>query len=127
VNKFAQRILDAAPLVIFGDGSSTRDYIHVSDLCRGIDLALQSQTVCNEVIHIATGVETSLLELAGIFLEIGGYDHNMIEFKEARVGEVERNFALYDYANKVLGYRPEVELTNGIAETFEYLKNEYRG
>jgi len=125
VNKFTQRIRNKEPLVIYGDGSSTRDYIHVSDLCNGIQLALKNDALENEVIHLATGKETSLIELARIFLDIGELGEDMIEYHPSRVGEVERNFALYDRAAEVLGYKPEVDLKTGMAETFRYLKEFY--
>ena len=126
VNKFVQRVITNQPLTIFGDGSSTRDYIHVSDLCNGIQLALENPNIQNDVIHIATGKETSLTELAEIFLEIGGMDKDMLVFEPSRVGEVERNFALYDYAKEVLGYEPKVELKSGLTSTFEHLKQIYQ-
>jgi len=125
INKFVQRLIAKQPLTIFGDGSSTRDYIHVSDLCNGIFLAIENDQIKTDVIHIATGKETSLKELADMFLEIDGTDQSAIEFKPARVGEVERNFALYDYASQKLGYQPKIDLIDGLAETIEYLRVHY--
>jgi len=126
VNKFVQKLTQNQPLTIFGDGSSTRDYIHVSDLCNGISLAIENDHLKTDVIHIATGKETSLKELADMFLEMAGLDQSFIEFKPARVGEVERNFALFDYASKKLGYEPKVDLKEGLAEVFDYLRNHYQ-
>jgi len=126
VNKFTQSVMEQKSLTIFGDGSSTRDYIHVSDLCSGIVLALNESSLKNDVIHIATGIETSLKELAGMFLEIGGMGEGMIQYLDTRAGEVERNFALYDYANEILGYSPKVTLKQGMQETYEYLERAYK-
>jgi len=127
INKFVQRLIAKEPLTIFGDGSSTRDYIHVSDLCNGIFLAIENDQVKTDVIHIATGKETSLKELADIFLEIDKLDQSFIEFKPSRIGEVERNFALFDYAKQKLGYEPKVDLKDGLTETVEYLRSHYDG
>lgn len=125
VNKFAQKIMNGEALTVFGDGSSTRDYIHVADLCNGICLALDHQSVKNDVLHIATGKETSLQELAEIFIEIAGDTTSSIEYHPTRVGEVERNFALYDYAQAQLGYAPKVSLRQGLRETYDYLVASY--
>ena len=124
VNKFVQRILADEPLTIFGNGESTRDYIHVDDLCAGIELALTKEGLHKEVIHLATGRETSLKELATIFFKVAGRDESIL-FEPERVGEVEKNFALYDYANQLLGFEPRVDLEQGIKETFDYLKKCY--
>lgn len=126
INKFAKRIIDGKSLVIYGDGASTRDYIHVSDLCNGIVLALQKEKLESSVVHIATGIETSLQELADLFLTISGSETTMIDYQPARVGEVERNFALYDLANEVFGYAPSIQLKDGLTETYEYLKSIYQ-
>ncbi len=125
VNKFVERLMNKQPITIFGDGSSTRDYIHVDDLCRGIKLALMADELQNEVIHVATGRETSLIELANIFLDTVGLGDEFIQYEPARVGEVEKNFALYDYAKQKLGFEPQIKLEYGIRETFEYLRQRY--
>lgn len=126
VNKFVQKLMAKEKITIFGDGSSTRDYIHVSDLCNGIALALDNSSVKNDIIHIATGKETSLSELANIFLKVADLDESYISYEPKRLGEVERNFALYDYAKEKLGYEPKVDLPDGLASTYEYLKKRYQ-
>ena len=125
VNKFAEKVMRGESLTIFGDGSSTRDYIHVSDLCQGIELALNDTAIKNDVLHIATGKETSLQELAELFLEFGSDGGSSVEYFPTRVGEVERNFALYDYAQKMLGYQPKISLHEGMKEAYQYLAESY--
>lgn len=121
INQFLKRINADEPLLIFGDGSSTRDYIHVSDLCDGIHAVLVSDKASNDIFHLASGRETSLLELANIMRNIAGRPQHPIEFHEARVGEVDRNFASYDYAARVLGFSPKIQLEAGLAETCSWL------
>jgi len=125
INKFVQQLMKAEPLTIYGDGSSTRDYIHVSDLCAGIELAINNDSIRNDIFHIATGKETSLRQLADIFLELGGFDDSLLQFKPSRVGEVERNFAYFDLAKETLGYEPRVALKDGMSRTYKYLVDAY--
>lgn len=121
INQFFRRITSGNPLVIYGDGSSTRDYIHVADLCDGISRALLNDQVKNDVIHLASGRETSLNELAALMIKISGKADHPIEYREKRTGEVDRNFARYDYAKKVLGFEPQHTLEEGLTETWAWL------
>lgn len=121
INQFYKRISAGEPLVIYGDGSSTRDYIHVTDLCDGIARALLDYNVKTDVIHLASGRETSLKELADIMCTLSGNPDHPIEYRDKRVGEVDRNFARYDYAQKVLGFEPRHTLEEGLKETWNWL------
>lgn len=121
INQFYKRITAGEPLVIYGDGSSTRDYIHVADLCDGIAQALLHYDVKTDVIHLASGRETSLKELADIMCDVSGNPNHPIEYLDKRVGEVDRNFARYDYAKEVLGFEPKVQLEQGLKEAWEWL------
>lgn len=121
INQFYKRITAGEPLVIYGDGSSTRDYIHVADLCDGIARALLNYDVKTDVIHLASGRETSLKELATIMCDVSGNPNHPIEYLDKRVGEVDRNFARYDYAKKVLGFEPKVRLEEGLKEAWAWL------
>jgi len=121
INQFFRRITRNEPLVIYGNGSSTRDYIHVADLCNGITKALLQDKVRNEVIHLASGRETSLQELANIMISVSGKTDHPIEFREKRVGEVDRNFANYAHAREILGFEPHYTLEKGLEETWAWL------
>jgi len=108
INQFYKRITQGDPLIIYGDGSSTRDYIHVSDLC---------------VIHLASGRETSLRQLAELMIKVSGNSDHPIEYRDKRIGEVDRNFARYDYAKKVLGFEPQYTLEEGLQEAWNWLSS----
>lgn len=123
INQFYKRITQGEPLIIFGDGSSTRDYIHVSDLCNGITRALLNERVKNEVIHLASGRETSLRQLAELMIKVSGNSDHPIEYRDKRIGEVDRNFARYDYAKKVLGFEPQYTLEEGLQEAWNWLSS----
>jgi len=122
INRFLQRIDAGQALQIYGDGSSSRDYIHVADLCDGIYAALAHATAQSEIFHLASGRETSLRELADIMRNNAGRPDHPIEFLEARVGEVDRNFASYDHAARVLGFSPKIQLEAGLRETCDWLR-----
>lgn len=122
--KFMKCILNDEPMPIFGDGSSTRDFLHVDDLCAGIILGLDKEIAPGEVFHLASGRDISILNLARTIADIAGSPEHDILFFPARPGEVRHNFARYDKANKELGFKPLTDMRQGLKETWDwYLKN----
>jgi len=72
------------------------------------------------VLHIASGVETTVAELARLCSAAAGVPGHPVEYKPSRPGEVDRNFADYDLANKVLGYAPSIDRADGITDTWQW-------
>ena len=119
--RFVRAALDGTPITVFGDGSATRDFIHVRDLCAGIVAAHEASDVTG-VLHLASERETSVRELAQLILGAAGADVP-IEHVDRRPGEVERNFAIAARAREMLGWRAEVALEDGLAETVAWFRN----
>ena len=120
VTKFIKSLLKDEPIVLFGDGSASRDYVFVDDLCEGIKSAIKAEIKSAETFHLASGVETSVLELANNLFEIAGKPKHPIDFRSARRGEVTRNFANYDKAASVLGFQPNYSLGKGLKLTWDW-------
>jgi UDP-glucose 4-epimerase len=120
VTRFIRAALAGGTFEIFGDGSASRDFLHVQDLCRGILLAADSD-LSDVVLHLASERETTIRELAELILEIVGSDVEIVHH-DKRPGEVERNFANADRAREVLGWEPELSLRDGMAETIEWFR-----
>jgi UDP-glucose 4-epimerase len=124
VTVFIKALMTGKPIVIYGDGSASRDYVHVEDLCSGIAAALDAPLAGGEVFHLASGRETSVLELARILRDVAGKPEHPIEFRPARAGEVARNFANYDKARERLGFQPKWKLADGLAATWEWFQQQ---
>ena len=122
VTAFIKALMTEQPIIIFGDGSASRDYIYVDDLCRGICLAIDAGLEPGEVLHLASGVETTVSQLAEGLIHASGKKDHKIEHYPARTGEVERNFATFDYASRRLGFHPEVKLTEGLRRTWRWFQ-----
>jgi UDP-glucose 4-epimerase len=120
VTNFIKALLFKEPIVIFGDGSATRDFIHVDDICAGICAALSTPIEGAKVLHLATGVETRVIDLAKTFTEVAGRPDHPIHFEPKRAGELERNFATFDRAREVLGFTPRVGLRDGLKQTLDW-------
>jgi len=107
-------------VTIDGDGSQTRDFIYVADLCRAISLALLAKTG-GEVFQIATGVETSVARLAGLIQHtVDGTMH--VVHGPARQGDVKRNYSEIAKARRLLSWHPAVALAEGLKETWRWFR-----
>lgn len=101
------------PVVIFGDGSQTRDFIHVSDVAKINICALQDDVPAGPY-NVGTGTEVSILEIVKILQELTGT--NSIDFKPPRTGDVKRIYADIGKAKEVMHLRPTVQLRQGLTE-----------
>ena len=122
ITTFFRAINGGEPIVIFGDGSASRDYTHVDDICRALELAVVSEVPGGTVLHIASGVETTVQMLADLCRSAAGVPDHPIEYRPKRVGEVERNFASYELAREILGYEPTINREEGIRGTWEWFQ-----
>ena len=123
VARFIKRALDGEVLEIYGDGTQTRDFIYVADLVRAVRLAATVDGVGGEVFQIATSAETTVQELTDKLLPaLASAGLNNIEVRKtaARRGEVRRNYADTSKAHRMLGWKAEVGLDDGLARTVDY-------
>ncbi len=118
VAKFLKRVREGKTLEIYGDGEQTRDFIHAADICRAIYLAIthndSDMTPWGEVFQIATGVETRIIDLAGMIVSLMGSNEQAITFGGQIKGEIKRNYSAINKANKQLGFAPEVKFIDGV-------------
>lgn len=121
---FCDRILSGRPMTTFGDGSQTRDYVFCKDVARAVHLAATRPLppvgpLDARAFNIGTGIETSVNELAEQLKRSAGAT-TPIERAPARAGELQRSALVTRKAADELGWRPEVSLADGLAETFAY-------
>ncbi len=124
LNVFFESLHAGVPMIIYGDGSASRDYVHVDDISNALQLALEKDVPGGTVLHAASGVETAVRDLADLCRQAAGVPGHPIEYRPSRPGEVGRNFASYDLASQVLGYRPTVAREVGIPRTWNWFQEE---
>jgi UDP-glucose 4-epimerase len=120
VTAFFKAIIEDKPIRIFGDGSATRDFLYVEDLCRGIIAGMEAHKPGFNAFHLASGREVSVRELAEIARIVAGAPAHPIQFDEKRKGEVERNFASFDFAREHLGFVPSANLEDTMKRTWDW-------
>jgi UDP-glucose 4-epimerase len=121
IPNFIRRCLRGERLEIYGDGSQTRDFIHVQDLCDGIIGAVTADDIGGEVFQLGTSVETSVVELARLIQEVTGAELD-IDYEERRAGEVYKSRVDISKAQRLLDFQPAIELREGLALTAEWYR-----
>jgi|SRR5438105_893523 len=102
---------------IFGDGRQTRDYVYAGDVARATLAAVGREGVFN----VGTGIETSVLELYELCRRVAGSELEA-EKADERLGELRRSVLDVSLAERELGWRPEVELEEGLRLTWQSLQ-----
>jgi len=131
VAKFIRRAKQGKPLIIYGDGNQTRDFIRAQDVCQAIYLALSynptklenSKRSIDLVFQIATGIETKVKYLAKMISDLvvlSYFPKPEIQCSSARKGEIRRNFSDIKRARILLNYNPSINLNEGLKKTWEW-------
>ena len=118
---FLGLMLDGKQPVIYGDGTQTRDFVHVSDVVESFARALGRGS--GTVFNIGTAVETTLLELWDACARATGYE-GVVRFAPPRLGELQRISLDFTRAKKKLDWTPRVSLDAGIADTAAWVKTD---
>jgi UDP-glucose 4-epimerase len=117
--RWMDRIAAGQPPLILGDGNQTMDFVYIDDVARSNILALRSE-VSDEVFNVASGVETSLNGLAAALLRVMG-SHLRPEYgPERKVNPVSRRLADTSKAERLLGFRAEVSLDEGLRRLVDW-------
>jgi len=115
-----RKALQGVTLTVYGNGEATRDYLHVSDLVAAYNLVLEHPELDGKVINFASGVNTSVKDIAEYIAKKLGAQ---IEYGPARPGEVMRFPADISLA-KSLGFSPKVSIWEGIDRYIEWAKQQ---
>jgi len=111
--RWMERIAAGQPPLIFGDGTQAMDFVYVEDVARANILAAKAP-VTDEVFNVASGVETSLSELAQTLISIMGSTVQPIHGPERKVNPVLRRLADVSKARQLLGFETQVSLAEGL-------------
>lgn len=121
VSNFLVQAIEGKPLTIYGDGTQTRSFCFVEDEVRGLVALLESEHV--GAMNIGNPNEFTILELAEKVREVSGADVGII-FEALPEDDPVRRRPDITLAKSVLGWSPEVELTEALERTYEWYRDE---
>ncbi|MFD7226676.1 dTDP-glucose 4,6-dehydratase [Streptomyces sp. NPDC059881] len=118
---FITNLIDGNTVPLYGDGRNIRDWLHVSDHCRGIELVLRGGKP-GEVYNIGGGTEVSNHKLTGLLLDAVGAGWDRVEYVADRKGH-DLRYSLDDSKiREQLGYAPQVDFAEGLAATVAWYR-----
>ncbi|MCK5141375.1 MAG: GDP-mannose 4,6-dehydratase, partial [Candidatus Heimdallarchaeota archaeon] len=113
--KFVDAIKKGVQYTIYGDGKQTRDFIHVKDVARAIDLSLKSKSAANQIINIGSGVPYSINELSSNLLKLSKSGIQPQQ-SEAQEGDIYESYCSIKKAQEILGFTQSISIETGLSE-----------
>lgn len=121
--RWMERIEAGGSPLILGDGSQTMDFVYIDDVARSNLLAATIDST-DVVFNVASGTETSLLELANLLIEVMGSDVSIEYGPERSVNKVPRRLADTTLAHELLGFDAEIDLEQGLRQLVDWWRAE---
>ncbi|MFO7445631.1 MAG: SDR family NAD(P)-dependent oxidoreductase [Ignavibacteriaceae bacterium] len=124
IPKMIVRAMNKKPLVVFGEGDQTRDFIYVEDAARAVLKVLENTECRNNIINFSSGKETQIIKIAETICENFGLDkETYIEKQKPRPGDVKRHLGDNTKFKNLLGFKPEINIEEGLRNTIEWFKS----
>lgn len=124
IQKFMRMIDRDQPVTIYGDGSSRRDYVYVSDIVRGIIASIDFKSPGYEIINLGRGETASLTDMVKM-LESELKKTAKIHHEPFQKGEMPYTHSDIEKARKLLGYDPQISLQDGIRQLVAWYRERY--
>lgn len=121
---FIGNVLRGEPITIFGDGMQARDFVYIDDVVDAWLAAIDKPRSFSQILNIGSGRQTSILDLAKAVIATLGKNPNKypILFQPERPGDQRFMEADITLAKKILGFRPKISLSQGLAKTIAWAK-----
>lgn len=122
IHKFVRKIFNEEPIVIYGDGSSIRDYTFIDDIVHGVMKCI-THIKGYEIINLGESQTVSLKDLVSYLEKIIG-KKALINYKPIQPGDVRMTFADISKAKQILGYNPTHSIESGLTKFVDWYKKE---
>jgi len=113
--RFIERLLEGQPPIIYGDGLQTRDFIYVEDAARALILASQNKEATGRIFNVASGLPTSINQLAQLLIDMFDIDGIEPMHIVARKGDIRHSYSETKEAKTHLGFEARITLREGLS------------
>ncbi|MGH8888976.1 MAG: dTDP-glucose 4,6-dehydratase [Acidothermaceae bacterium] len=118
---FVTNLIDGLRVPLYGDGLNIRDWLHVDDHCRGIQLVVEKGAP-GQFYNIGGGLELNNKELTQKLLDACGADWSSVDYVEDRKNH-DRRYSLDDAKLRAMGYEPKTTFDDGLAQTVQWYRD----
>lgn len=118
ITRFLQNALNGEPLIVYGDGMQTRDFIYVDDVVDATMLALENDSSNGETFNVCTGIPTTINELVQIVKNITETDSKVI-YDKPRKGDIKTNYGDPSKVQDILGFKAKMNLEKGLKQLLD--------
>jgi dTDP-glucose 4,6-dehydratase len=110
---------------VHGDGHASRDWLYVGDDAEAIQAVIEApiETIAGEVLNIATGVDISVADIAGLVLGAFGKPSGLVRHVPERLGQVDRHIGSTEKAERLLGWTARTDFEEGLARTVAWYRD----
>jgi UDP-glucose 4-epimerase len=116
ITTFIESLEKEKPLVIYGNGNQTRDFLYVADAGKACMLALHSKNCSGKTFNIGTGTRVSINELAQILIRLVNKSKAKVIYSDERKGDIRESYANITKAKKELGFKCDYSISEGLKE-----------
>ena len=120
---FINQLLNKETPTVYGDGTQTRDFVHIKDIVHANMLCIESKAAVGEMFNVATGNPTSILQLLMTLKSVTKTENMPHKFGPTRAGDVKFGLATIDKIRNVLGFEPRITISEGLIDVVEYAKS----
>jgi dTDP-L-rhamnose 4-epimerase len=113
---FSTRIRKGLNLPIFEDGLESRDFVHVSDIARAIQMSLESDRANGQTFNVGSGIQSSVLEIAQKLASAFNTNTEIATTRQYRLGDIRHCYADLRLIKDTLGFSPAVILEEGLSQ-----------
>src|SRR5690606_3819566 len=121
IHKFARLMLAGERIPFFGDGNTRRDYTYIDDIIQGVRAAMDYEATQYEVVNLGNNQTVSLSEMVRALERILGVKARIERLPE-QPGDVPQTWADVSKAEQLFGYRPSIELAEGLITFYQWLR-----
>jgi nucleoside-diphosphate-sugar epimerase len=114
IAKFIERLQRAKPPIIYGDGTQTRDFVHVHDVVGAMKMVIGNEKAAGQTFNVATGAPTTISQLAQLLTELVGGEKIKPQYQAARQGDLKHSYASIQKARDKLRFKPKMALKQGL-------------
>lgn len=123
IPKSIVRALNKEPILVFGDGSQTRDFTYVHDIASGLVIAAENDSMVGKIFNIGSGLEISVQNLAKKIAKLTLLSERRIQYITKRPGDVNRLLADTSEFTKISNWKPQVTFEKGLHQTIDFFRN----